>query len=87
LLGRLKRGVGQSHETRLRNWYLLVGSAIEHAASTCVKTPAWWDGERPAIDVSFKELFKTGEAEAEAKDVDVAVIQVLYSIWQAQQRT
>lgn len=61
----------RADETRFKMWWRLVGSAVEHAASTS------------EVTVSFKSLFGDTEDEAETNDKTGVVLAALLIAWPA----
>jgi hypothetical protein len=75
LLGNPRRNQDSSSErstppTRFKDWWELVGSAIEHAAKLCAEEDDGWVADRnpgcPAEPINFSDLFRENEDEESA---------------------
>lgn len=65
-------------KTRFKEWWVLVGSAIENAARGPVDTPT-------AEGIDFNTMFSAIEADAEDVEVNGSVLEILHSLYGGEQ--
>jgi hypothetical protein len=89
LLGnpRLRASAPADAETRFKMWWHLVGSAVEHAAKLHTEYVKWltadWNNNCPPMEISFRKLFLSGEADDEQTCSLAVVLDVLRHHWAA----
>jgi hypothetical protein len=87
LLGnpRLRSAHPSPAETRFKEWWHLVGSAVEHAAKLAAEEVECLVADPhptcPATKISFKEIFLAGEADEEQTSSLAVVLDLLRSRW------
>lgn len=77
----LRHGSESVPQTRFKDWYHLIGSAIEHAAAEYAWCNGSHDLDEAAKTIRFKDIFLSGEEDDEQSESLASVIEMVRREW------